>query len=385
MRWSILAVSALLLAAGCEKPLAKTREKTTRVHISALQKRVFRQRIPLQGTVQPVEFATISAKISGTLEMIKVKEGDQVKKGEQLFGIDRQVLKNQVVVKEDEIKVRQAALQSSEIELNVAKISFNQAKRDYERARNLSRSKAISESSVEAAETDFKKAEMAVNNANAAIANARAQLKQAQSNLAIARKNLDDSTTVAPFDCVVFDKYVEENEFVSAGQNILKLENQNSLEVICFISAVYYDRINAGKTPVDFTDRNGKVIARSIITYKAPGIDPESRTFKIKISVPQKTGLVSGMLCELDIILAEREGYGLPESAVLLRAENRMIAYTADEKSRARSVEIKRGIVDGGFCEILNAGDILDKRFVVTGQTFINNGSLLVDANAGKK
>ena len=218
-----------------------------------------------------------------------------------------------------------------------------------------------------------------------AIANARAQLKQAQSNLAIARKNLDDSTTVAPFDCVVFDKYVEENEFVSAGQNILRLENQNSLEVICFISAVYYDRINAGKTPVDFTDRNGKMIARSVITYKAPGIDPESRTFKIKISVPAKTGLVSGMLCELDIILAEREGYGLPESAVLLRAENRMIAYTADEGSRARSVEIKRGIVDSGFCEILNAGDILDKRFVVTGQTFINNGSLLVDANAGKK
>ena len=91
------------------------------------------------------------------------------------------------------------------------------------------------------------------------------------------------------------------------------------------------------------------------------------------------------MLCELDIILAEREGYGLPESAVLLRAENRMIAYTADEESRARSVEIKRGIVDSGFCEILNAGDILDKRFVVTGQTFINNGSLLVDAAAEKK
>ena len=48
MRWPILAVSALLLAAGCEKPVAKTKEKTTRVNISQLQKRVFRQRIPLQ-------------------------------------------------------------------------------------------------------------------------------------------------------------------------------------------------------------------------------------------------------------------------------------------------------------------------------------------------
>lgn len=385
MRWSILAVSALLLAAGCEKPVAKTKEKTTRVNISQLQKRVFRQRIPLQGTVQPVEFATISAKIGGTLEILKVDEGDKVKKGDLLFGIDRQVLKNQVVVKEDEIKVRQSALQSAEISLNIAKISYDQAKRDFERARNLSRSKAISESSLESAETDFRKAEMDVNNANAAIANAKALLKQAESNLAIARKNLDDSTTVAPFDCVVFDKYVEENEFVSAGQDILKLENHDALEVVCFISAVYYNAVVEGKTPVDFTDRSGKAVARSVISYKAPGIDPESRTFKIKVAVPKSANLVSGMLCELDIILTEREGYGLPESAILLRAENRMIAYTVNAQSRAESVEIKRGIIDGGFSEILNAEDLLKHRFVITGQTFINNGSLLVDAAAGKK
>ena len=91
------------------------------------------------------------------------------------------------------------------------------------------------------------------------------------------------------------------------------------------------------------------------------------------------------MLCELDIILAEREGYGLPESAILLRAENRMIAYTVNDKSRAESVEIKRGIIDGGFSEVLNAENLLSRRFVITGQTFINNGSLLVDAAAGKK
>ncbi|MBQ4329665.1 MAG: HlyD family efflux transporter periplasmic adaptor subunit [Lentisphaeria bacterium] len=385
MRWSILAVSALLLAAGCEKPVMQTKEKTTRVNISKLQKRIFRQRIPLQGTIQPVEFATISAKIGGTLEMLKVSEGDKVKKGDLLFGIDRQVLKNQVVVKEDEIKVRQAALQSAEISLNIAKISYDQAKRDFDRAKNLSRSKAISESSLESAETDFRKAEMAVNNANASIANAKALLKQAESNLAIARKNLDDSTTAAPFDCVVFDKFVEENEFVSAGQEILKLENHDALEVVCFISAVYYNAVIEGKTPVDFTDRNGKAVARSVITYKAPGIDPESRTFKIKVAIPKEANPVSGMLCELDIILAEREGYGLPESAILLRAENRMIAYTVNDKSRAESVEIKRGIIDGGFSEVLNAENLLSRRFVITGQTFINNGSLLVDAAAGKK
>ena len=385
MRWSWILMAALIIAGGCEKAKVKTAEKTTRIRTAMLQKRVFRQRIPLQGTVQPVEFATISAKISGTLELLKADEGDRIKKGDVLFGIDRQVLKNQVIVKEDEIKVREAALKSSEIALSIAKISLDQARRDYERAKNLFRNSAISQSSFESAETDFKKAEMAVNNANADISNAVSQLKQAQSNLAIARKNLNDSTTVAPFDCVVFDKFVEENEFVSAGQDILKLENPDVLEVVCYISAVYYDQIVPGKTVVDFTGKDGNALARSTITYKAPGIDPESRTFKIKIAVPASTRLVSGMLCELDIILTEREGYGIPEEAILLRANNRMIAFTVNDQMRAQSVDIRRGITDGGFSEILNAGEMLKHRFVISGQTFINNGALLVDAEAENK
>ena len=91
------------------------------------------------------------------------------------------------------------------------------------------------------------------------------------------------------------------------------------------------------------------------------------------------------MLCELDIILTEREGYGIPEEAVLLRANGRMIAFTVNKDMRAESVEIKKGITDSGFSEILNAGELTGRRFVISGQTFINNGALLVDAEAEKK
>jgi RND family efflux transporter MFP subunit len=261
--------------------------------------------------------------------------------------------------------------------------------RNYNRAKNLRDNNAISTADFEVMETEFKKAEMdvasaeaAVSAAEAAVNNAESQLQQARSNLEIARKNLDDSVITAPFDCVITETMVEENEFVSTGSPILRLENPGQLEVVCYLSAVYYEQIVPGETAVDFTGRDGQAFARSKITYKAPAIDPESRTFKVKISVPQNTGLVSGMLCELNIILVEREGYGLPESAVLLRANNILIVYTINGENRAQSVEIRRGIVDQGYAEILNAGELMSHRFVVTGQTFINNGSLLVEATA---
>lgn len=377
------AVAGVMIGgSGCSKEQKKqVEERSTRVTLEPLQKRIFRRQIPVQGTVWPVEYATISAKISGTLELLKVDEGDVRKKDDVLFGIDRQVLKNQVTMREDEITVKNAELESARIALESAKISERKATLDYERFLTLWQSKATSQTEFETYETAYKKAKTDVRNAQAAIANAEAQLKQAQSNLVIAEKNLDDSIVKAPFDCIITDKYVEENEYVTAGQNILKLENQKQLEVICYISAVYYDLVQAGRTPV-LVMLDGVDKGRAVVTYKAPSIDPESRTFKLKVAVPPEIKLVSGTLCDLSIILEEKEAYGLPADALLLRANDRYIVYAIGPDNRAKSFDVVRGIVDGKYCEVVNAAELLKERFVVTGQTFVNNGSLLREIKA---
>lgn len=364
---------AVLATPGCKKQQPKKGGlREIRVTVENLTKRVFRDTIPVEGTVIPVEFATLSAKIGGTLEMLKVDEGDRRNKGSVLFAIDSQILRNRVTVCEDEIKVKEALYESAKIAEQSAMISQRKAKQDYDRSLRLHSSKATSQAEFENSETSLQKAEMDVKSAQAAVINAEAQLKQARSNLVIARKNLDDAVITAPFDCTVTNKYVEENEYVSVGQNILKLENQKRLEVECYISAVHYGKIVPEKTPA-LLPRG----VRAVVTYKAPSIDPDSRTFKIKILLPPESKLVSGTLCSVKLVLQEREGYGLPADAVLLRANNRYIAYTVNEKEVAESVTVERGILDGRFCEVTNAREFLSKRFVVTGQTFVNNGARL--------
>ncbi|MBO5307001.1 MAG: efflux RND transporter periplasmic adaptor subunit [Lentisphaeria bacterium] len=369
-------ISGLLLGtAGCKKEKAARAERVTRVTVEQPQKRVLRSQIPVQGIVTPLQYATLSAKISGTLEVMKVSEGDVRKKGDMLFGIDRQILKNQVIVKEDEIRVKKADLHARKLALSTAEIQFKQAQSDYERALRLKQSHAVSLASFETAETEFKTAEKNVQNAKAGILSAEAQLKQSESNLAIARKNLEDSVIKAPFDCVVTETYPEENEYVSVGQKILKLENHTAFEIVCHISAVYYHKITVGKTVVHLLDQQGNIKGKAVVTYKAPGVDPSSRTFELKILVPKETRVISGMLCELNIVLEEKETYALPTDAVLLRANNRRIVFTANDKQRAESVVVKQGIIDGSYCEIENAQELLGKQVIVTGQTYVNNGS----------
>ena len=373
---SVLA-AVLVGTAGCgKKKVRSSKEREVRVTLQKLEKRVFRRIIPVQGTVSPVRYAVISAKIGGVLERLKIDEGDAVKKGDILFEIDRQVLKNQVMVKENEISVKRAELESAGIALERARINREKARLDFDRSARLWNSKATSQTDYETASVNLKNADADVKKAEADVTNAKAQLKQAEGNLVIAKKNLADSTTPAPFDCTVTQKYFEENEYVTTGSHIIKIEDLTEFEIASYISSVYYPLIEKDRTPVQIR-LFGKEMGRAVVTHKAPSIDPASRTFKIKVLVPKNIQLASGSLCDIDIILEEKETYGLPSDAILLRAGERYIAYASGPGGRAVSFDIVPGIVEGRLTEVVNNGKLRDQRFVVTGQTFINTGTLL--------
>ena len=87
----------------------------------------------------------------------------------------------------------------------------------------------------------------------------------------------------------------------------------------------------------------------------------------------------SGSLCDVDIILEEKISYGLPSDALLLRAGNRYIVYASGKDNRAKSFDVIPGIVDGKLTEIVNNEKLRDELFVITGQTFVNAGTLLAE------
>ena len=106
--------SAILLC-GCAKKEKKSRgEREVRVNVQKLEKRTFRRQIPVQGTVDPVQFAVLSAKLGGTIERFPAETGMKLKKGDVLYEIDRQILKNQVTMRKDEIEVKRSEVKTAD-------------------------------------------------------------------------------------------------------------------------------------------------------------------------------------------------------------------------------------------------------------------------------
>ena len=144
----LLLAGCMAVSAGCAKkapPPAKN--KIVRVSLAKMPELDFRQRIPVQGTVEPVEFAALSSRTEGTLDILNVSEGDAVKKGQVLFQIDRQNLENEVTVAQRALEVCESEVKTARISLELAKIKLKKAQIDYTRAQTLRKSNAVSQDS----------------------------------------------------------------------------------------------------------------------------------------------------------------------------------------------------------------------------------------------
>ncbi|MBR2374079.1 MAG: efflux RND transporter periplasmic adaptor subunit [Lentisphaeria bacterium] len=375
----LVAVLTAVCCSGCRKKAVKeAKERVIRVGVMNPVFKVFQQRIPVQGTVKPVRYATLSSKTSGSLDILEADEGKVMKRNDLLFQVDKSNLENQVTVAQRQYDVCRSEVQTAKIALDLAKIRLRKAQLDFKRAETLNRTKAISQENYESAEVDLKGAAAEVSSSEAQLKIAIAKRDQQQNNLKIAKKNLADSEIRAPFDGIITVCDFEPNEYVKEGTPILKIEDQSLLEVECFISSVYYDLIVPGKTRANFK-LDGKNAGSAVITYRSPSVDPISRTFKIKIQLPAKTPLVSGLLCDVELMLQERKGYGVPADAVMTRNAGREVVFVLDQKTNtARMTEVKRGIVEPYLAELRNGAKLAGELVIVSGHTFVNNGDKVI-------
>jgi len=373
--------SFLILAAGllclvaCSKHEQDDAQAGTvyqvKVQTAQAQQRHFRKQIRVQGTIQAYIFTNIAARAAGNMEL-KVDDGDTIKKGQTLFLIDQDNLKNRVAMAEQALKVVEETYRSTQIDIGIAETQLEKAQKDYDRNRMLHEGHAVSDNAFETFEVALDKAKKSHEKAEAALRNDAAKVDLVKLELEIAKKNLSDATEKAPYDGVVAVKYRENGEFVGAGVSIVRINDPKKLRAACLISAVYFDAIRPGETPVTVSFHGKTVEAKA--DWCSPVIDTLSRTFTMRSYLPEGTPLMDGMLVDVDITLAERDGLGVPRDAVILKKGGKSAVFAVQD-GKAEEIEVETGITSDGFTEILNPEAVAGKDLIVSGQYFVNDGS----------
>jgi RND family efflux transporter MFP subunit len=323
----IIFFSIFLLLAGCGE-----RENSKRIKapaLSAVTVTVAEAKletadslINVVGTVEALQRASISARISGQIIELPVVLGSEVKKGNLL------------------------------VKINAGEISARALRAEAELARarrNLERENRLQQEEASTLET--------VKSLRDAVRIAEAAYQEAQTML-------DYTTVSAPFSGVITSKMVNIGDLAFPGMELLRLENNKKLQVVAQIPEALLLSIAAGdKLPVNIP-ANGLSLSGEIAEI-SPAADPTTRAASIKITIPPHPSLRAGQFARVSLADSSTTTLMIAESAVITRGQMKIVFVV--ENNRARLRLVRTGAVRDSRIEIIAGLD--PGELVVTGGT----------------
>lgn len=383
-----IAIGCLAFNAGCGNEqqksadkLANSSIKVTKVETAQLEQQIFKKQIRIQGTIKPVNKAIIAARMGGIIDSLNVKEGDYVVKGDLLFQTDKANLENQVLSSKKLVETVTKVENYAKSDIPVAQANKEKVALDYKRDKELFKNEAISKSDLEKTEVNYKAAAADVEKAGALTSAVNTLAQQMTASLNIAEKSLADSKVYAPYDGYIVSKKMNAGEYAMPGMPVLEIENNNELEIVCRLSAVYYEQIT-DKSKLDISYA-GKFISTVPVTYKAPKIDVNTRTFEIKAILPREEGIISGLLCDVSMIIESHDGMGILNTAIIPQ-KGRSVIFT-EENGKAVEKTVTIGLTNGNKTELLACDELKNKKIIVTGNYYLNDGDPVVDKAGEQK
>jgi RND family efflux transporter MFP subunit len=350
-----LIICALALPACCSNrgdTQEVKEEKGVAVEVVRAVKGDIASYIQTTGTVYPKQEAFLSPKIGGKIEKIFVDEGYRVDKGQPLVRLEQTKL---IMTKNE----AEANLNSVKSELKKAELSLENLSRTMKRNEELYKQGIIDEQKYDNTKTDFLNAEAQFQLSSSRLEQAKAQLDQAN-------QDLKDSIMYAPFSGFIVDKMMNEGEMVYAASpsKVLHITDISMVKIECGIAEVEKKYIREGREVIIEVDAIPGERFKGEITTVNPLIDQNSRTFMVKIEMPNPNHkLESGMFARIMITKEERKGVILiPLRSVIEREGKKVVLVAAN--SRARMVAVTLGINDAKTTEVLSG--LKAEEFVVS-------------------
>lgn len=302
------------------------------------------------GTVRARTSAVVSARIPGSISVLKVLEGDRVRKGQMLAQLEAQENQANAAVATAGIDEARQGLEEAQSRRKLAESTF-------ERYHRLFNEQAISRQ-----EFDIKQSEREL--AAQGLARAEARLRQAQEKSKAASAISDYTRITAPIAGIITSKLVDLGATVFPAQPLMTIEDESSYLLELAIPESLAVRVKPGaQVQVALDALHSSFPAK--ITEIVPTADPASRTFTAKIPLGQKN-LKSGMFGRGAINLGTSvNGITLPRQAIVEHGAMTSV-WVLDKNNSARMRIIKSGKLLGERIEILS-GLSEGERVVVSG------------------
>ena len=293
------------------------RKKIPLVTTFKLKESDFKHFLDLQGNVTTKDLIMIYPEYSGVLTNVYVREGQKVRKGEMLAKIDDGGLSQQ---------------------LAQLKIQAELTKTTYERQKRLWDQKIGSEMQYLQAKSNYESQNQAI-----------AQLEQ----------QLAKTVVTAPFSGTIDDVLTEQGSVVMPGQSqLMRIVNLDNMYIETDVPEKYITNITRNKdVEVEFPILGKKIDSK--VRQVGNFINPNNRTFKVEISIPNKEKSIKpNLTAKLKINdYSNKNALLIPQGIISENANGEQYIYVirdkvGDDEAKAKKVVIETGLTQGDFIEV---------------------------------
>lgn len=336
---------------GCSEKTGEEaikRQSVTGVTVSTITLSRADEMYEASGTVRSDRTTVLASRVMGTVTSLNVKEGDTVKAGQLLLTLD-------------DTDARQRA-RAATMAAQAARQKKTLAEVTWKRYQGLFDRQAISRQEMDQVQASKDMAE-------AEYERAMAMAEEAGTYLAFTR-------IVASSPGVVTAKHTDVGSMASPGMPLLTIEGIGDAYVEMHADEGFAGRITSRMGVEVIIDAMKKTL-KGTIREVLPDIDPGTRTFTVKIDLPDKN-LRTGLFARVLIPVGARELMVVPRSAIVRKgqlagvyvvADNRVITYRLIKEGPATGsgIEVLSGLKHGERIITEGSGKAVDGGIVTGG------------------
>lgn len=260
----ILMVGGAVLTIGAGALVAFQRNGAPEVAVNPVVRGRAVEAVYATGVVEPVSWARVSPVTPGRIVDLLAAEGETVKEGQVLARLD-----------DREARARVAELESRLVYL-----------------------KGEVGRTVDLAQKGFKSKE--------AEEKVRSDYQQAAAALAAARQRHADMVVLAPMEGVVLRRDGEVGEVVDTHTVLFWVGAPRPLRITADVDEEDIARVRPGQRVLIKADAFPDQILEGTLDRITLKGDPLSKTFRVRIALPDDTPLLVGMTTEINVIVAEK-------------------------------------------------------------------------------
>jgi RND family efflux transporter MFP subunit len=321
---------------------------------------------------------------NGRLQVVDVKLGDSVHKGQVIARVEDSELREQVRQAEASYKVSEASIRQREADLKLAKNNLD-------RSRNLYERQLLPQQTFDDVDARYQAAA-------AQLDLSKAQFEQAKARLDELKITLTNTQIVAPVDGFIGKRYLDPGAFASTNAPVASVVDIRTVRMVANLVERDMRRVPVGTEANVEVDAYPGEVFKGRVSRVAPVFDPATRTAEIEIEVPNVGyRLKPGMYSRVQLTISTRaDAITVPRNALVdVNGRSGVFVAAAPEKAEgtrgggganvlnAKFLPVEIGIRAGEAIEIVKGLDA-GTRVITTGASALKDGDRIVAASEGR-